>query len=125
MPIHLSKNLKKKSDMNTKEQKAKEYAESLTGLDYMGEVEAERAYLFGWDEALKSQWVIPTDSLPKLFEKVLVMFEYEGEIQIHDYTYMGGNFVYGASKIIAWMPIPSFDKILEDNKDILKRLKDK
>ena len=32
---------------------------------------------------------------------------------------------FGNSKIIAWMPIPSFDKILEDNKDVLQRLKDK
>lgn len=111
--------------MSTKEQKAKEYAENILGLDYIGEVEVEKAFETGWDEALKSQWVSVEESLPKLFEKVLVMFEYEGEIQIHDYTYMGGNFVYGASKIIAWMPIPSFDKILEDNKDVFKRLKDK
>ena len=27
--------------------------------------------------------------------------------------------------VIAWMPIPSFDEILEANKDVLERLKDK
>lgn len=27
--------------------------------------------------------------------------------------------------VIAWMPIPSFDEILEQSKDALKRLKDK
>lgn len=108
--------------MDTKEQKDKEYSKEYE--EYSWRL-ISVAFEAGWKEALRSQWVIPTDSLPKLFKKVLVMFEYEGEIQIHDYTYMGGNFVYGASKIIAWMPIPSFDKILEDNKDVLKRLKEK
>jgi hypothetical protein len=32
---------------------------------------------------------------------------------------------YGGEKIIAWMPIPSFDEILEANKDVFKRLKSK
>lgn len=28
-------------------------------------------------------------------------------------------------EVVAWMPIPSFDEILESNKDVLKRIKEK
>lgn len=118
-----------------KEQKAKEYAESLTGLDYMGEVEAERAYLSGWDEALKSQWVKVEDRLPKKDERVFVLYKYRGSIMIDTDSYFGENFYnlygmgkgwdHGGEKIIAWMPIPSFESILQANKDVLMRLKDK
>lgn len=118
-----------------KEQKAKEYAESITGLDYMGEVEAERAYLSGWDEALKSQWIKVEDRLPKENEEVFVLYEHKGSILIGTDTYFGEDFYkmcqisntwnYGGEKIIAWMPIPSFEEILQANKDVLKRLKDR
>lgn len=124
--------------MDKKEKKAKEYADWSHKLVeefyqkkcaehdfYYKKADIQLAFQAGWDEALKNKWIKAKDELPKLYERVLVMFEYEGEVQIHDHTYMGGNFIYGASKIIAWMPIPSFDDILRDNKDVLKRLKDK
>lgn len=84
------------------------------------------AFEAGWDDALKSQWVNVDERIPKVEEYVLVMIEYEGSIQIHLTMYLGEtNWLFADVKIIAWMPIPSFDKILEDNKDVLKRLKDK
>lgn len=121
--------------MSKKDEKSKEYADWLhKNLEeqlghkcakhdmYYRNGDIHQAFESGWDESLKSQWIIPSDRLPKLYEKVLVIFEYEGEIQIHDYSYMGGNFVYGESKILAWMPIPSFDEILKENKDVLEKL---
>ena len=110
--------------MNIKEQKAKEYAEKAYPYTESMRFQCETHYEAGWDESLKNQWVSTEERLPQLYEKVLVMIEYEGEIQIHDYTYMGIDLVYGISKIIAWMPVPSFDEILQANKDVLKRLKD-
>ena len=118
-----------------KEQKAKEYSEENSW--YPGETSYEsdnvamresfaEAYKAGWDEALRSQWIKVETRMPKVEEYVLVMIEYEGSIQIHLTMYLGEtNWLFADVKIIAWMPIPLFDKILEDNKDVLKRLKDK
>lgn len=84
------------------------------------------AFEEGWDEALKSQWIKVEERMPKVEEYVLIMIEYEGNIQIHSLMYRGETiWKFAGLKIIAWMPIPSFDKNLEDNKDVLKRLKDK
>lgn len=41
--------------MSTKEQKAKEYAGNILGLDYIGEVEVEKAFEAGWDEAMEER----------------------------------------------------------------------
>ncbi len=38
---------------------------------------------------------------------------------------MNGKWVCHNSKPIYWMPIPSFDDILEANKDVLERIKEK
>lgn len=93
------------------------------------------SYLKGWDEALNSQWVRVEDGLPKINEQVFVLFEHNGKIMIDNDVYFGGDFYktyykdkiwsFGGDKIIAWMPIPSFDEILKANKDVLRRLKDK
>lgn len=118
----------------TREQKAKEYADSIPQFDDRKRYYYED-FIAGWDEALKSQWVKVEDRLPKENEKVFVLYEYKGSILIGTDTYFGEDFYkmyqisdtwnFGGEKIIAWMPIPSFDKILEDNKDVLQRLKDK
>ena len=56
----------------------------------------------------------------------IVMIEYEGNIQIHSTMYVWeDNWTFADVKIIAWMPIPSFDDILEANNGVLERLKDK
>lgn len=84
------------------------------------------AFEAGWDDVLKSQWVNVDERIPKVEEYVLVMIEYEGSIQIHLTMYLGEtNWLFADVKIIAWMPIPSFDDILEANKGVLERLKDK
>lgn len=33
--------------------------------------------------------------------------------------------IHGNSIVLAWAPIPSFDEILEANKDVLERIKEK
>ena len=114
--------------MDAKERKSIEYSILLLesarqhhGVDYaphekvFNKSDIQAAYEVGWDAALRSQWVVPRDRMPQIWQNVLVMIEYEGTIQIYRYIYLGG----------AWMPIPSFDDIWDANKDVLKRLKDK
>lgn len=96
----------------------------------------QEAFEEGWDEAMKSQWAKVEDELPKVGVKVLVLTTNKKIAISFRYTpkdiygkVLGNDEWQGSSAlnkcIIAWMPIPSFDKILEDNKDVLKRLKDK
>lgn len=35
------------------------------------------------------------------------------------------RWIHGNSIVMAWFPIPSFDEILESNKDVLERIKEK
>lgn len=119
--------------MNTKEQRAAEYADSIPQFDERKKYCIED-FCAGWDAALKSQWIKVEDRLPKENEKVFVLYEYKGSILIGTDTYFGEDFykMYqisntwncGGEKIIAWMPIPSFEEILQANKDVLMRLKD-
>ena len=124
--------------MDAKERKSIEYSILLLesarqhhGVDYaphekvFNKSDIQAAYEVGWDAALRSQWVVPRDRMPQIWQNVLVMIQYEGTIQIYRYIYLGGDFVYGDSPILAWMPIPSFDDILEANKGVLEQLKDK
>lgn len=138
----------------SKERKSKEYAElKVKQYDknhtiekygiyrakqqcYFDGYELQDAFEEGWDEALKSQWIKAEDELPKVGVKVLVLTTNKKITISFRYTpkdiygkVLGNDEWQGSSAlnkcIIAWMPIPSFDKILEDNKDVLKRLKDR
>lgn len=115
--------------MDIKEQKAKEYAESIPQFDDRKKYCIED-FCAGWDEALKSQWIKVEEKTPNAHEKVIVLFEQEGEIRIETDVYFGDDFYnyyrnyvwdFGGEKIIAWMPIPSFKDILQANKDVLKQ----
>lgn len=106
----------------------------MNGKQFFTGEDLKEAYLNGWDEALKIQWIMVDERKPKKNEKVFVLFEYNGMVGIDTDVYFGDDFYnfykyrvwnYGGEKIIAWMPIPSFDEILEANKDVFKRLKSK
>ena len=74
----------------------------------------------------QSPWINVKERLPDYEGKVLVLYEYEGEMQIQELFYIGEKrMVFGSSEVLAWMPIPSFDEILEANKDVLERIKEK
>lgn len=71
-------------------------------------------------------WISVEERLPDYLEKVLVLYEYKGEIQIQQNSYLGEkDWKFGSNKILAWLPIPSFDEILEANRDVLERIKEK
>nr|DAM01837.1 MAG TPA: Protein of unknown function (DUF551) [Caudoviricetes sp.] len=74
----------------------------------------------------QSHWINVKERLPDYEGKVLVLYEYEGEMQIQELFYIGEKrMVFGSSEVLAWMPIPSFDEILEANRDVLERIKEK
>lgn len=76
--------------------------------------------------AKQSLWINVKERLPEYEGKVLVLYEYEGEMQIQELFYIGEKrMVFGSSEVLAWMPIPSFDEILEANRDVLERIKEK
>ena len=108
----------------SKESKATGYANRYAERDW--QIVAKDAYLYGWNEALRSQWVKVEDRLPEKFKDVFIIIDRFGETQIFTSYYMGEKeWCFAGFEIIAWMPIPSFEDILEANKDVLKRLKDK
>ena len=76
--------------------------------------------------AKQSPWISVEERLPNYKEDVLVLYEYEGRIQIQQCFYLGEkDWKFGSNKILAWMPIPSFNEILEANRDVLERIKEK
>lgn len=76
-------------------------------------------------QAKQSPWISVKERLPKELESVLVGTNYEGRYYYEVAFVMNGKWVCHNSKPIYWMPIPSFDDILESNRDVLERIKEK
>lgn len=96
------------------------------GLDYhYDEFDMRNAFEAGAEwQSKQSPWISVEERLPEEGQKVLVLIEYMGTIQIHEHVYwVESNWAHGYSRVLGWMPIPSFDEILEANKDVLQRLK--
>lgn len=128
----------------SKEVKAKEYAnwahslvEEFYGKKcaehdfYYKKADVQLAYETSWDEALRSILVDASKELPEYDESVLVINENkeqffchrsnEGIVKTDKYGWCN----YSGSDIVAWIRNITFDEILELNKDVLKRLKNK
>jgi len=97
--------------------------------------------------AKQSPWISIEERLPDKGQRVLVGFLYyykyddrEAESRKHidvftyengiwttdsDISYLGKSVEKDDIKVICWMPIPSFDEILEANRDVLERIKEK
>ena len=81
--------------------------------------------------AKQSPWVSVKDSLPDNQDIVLVRDEYGGFCTAYLHGPKSGFITYGEEayrkfgKITHWMPIPPFEEILEANKDVLERIKEK
>lgn len=97
----------------------------------------------GW-HARQSPWISVEERLPEENEDIVIMCEHGA---IFNGTYCNGvwfcmdgyihdmykdNPIYSSMssipplwKPVAWMPIPSFDEILEANRDVLERIKEK
>lgn len=95
-------------------------------------------------QSKKSPWISVEERLPEENENIIIMCKHGA---IFNGTYCNGvwfcmdgyihdmykdNPIYSSMSSIpplwepvAWMPIPSFDEILEANKDVLERIKEK
>lgn len=98
-------------------------------------------------QSKQSPWISVEKRLPNKGQRVLVGFLYyykyddrEAESRKHidvftyengiwttdsDISYLGKSVEKDDIKVICWMPIPSFDEILEANRDVLERMKEK
>lgn len=76
-------------------------------------------------QSKQSPWISVKERLPEELESVLVGTNYEDRYYYEVAFVMNGKWVCHNSKPIYWMPIPSFDDILEANRDVLERIKEK
>lgn len=110
-----------------------------------GADEFKEGFITGADwQAKQSPWISVEEQLPEENENIIIMCKHGA---IFNGTYCNGvwfcmdgyiNDIYKDSPIytsmssipplwepVAWFPIPSFDEILEANKDVLERIKEK
>lgn len=68
--------------------------------------------------AKQSKWISVKERLPEEGQEVIVLYEYVSTFMVQTSFYHKEYEVwcFGDNKIIAWMPIPSFDEILEANR---------
>lgn len=76
-------------------------------------------------QSKQSPWISVNERLPEELESVLVGTNYDGRYYYEVAFVMNGKWVCHNSKPIYWMPIPSFNEILEANRDVLERIKEK
>lgn len=124
------------------------YTAQAEDSDYAEVRDVKQAFVSGaeWMEKHFS-WISVEERLPEEGQRILVGFlfyykYYDREAQsrryIDTFTYKNGVWVSdnGESypgkeltrrdiKVICWQPIPSFDEILEANRDVLERIKEK
>ena len=136
----------------TIEEAAREYwnswLKSNPNIDKTRIVSLGFAFKAGADwQAKQSPWISVEERLPDEGQRVLVGFLYyykyddrEAESRKHidvftyengiwttdsDISYRGKDVSEYDIKVICWMPILSFDEILEANRDVLERIKKK
>ncbi|WP_349966235.1 DUF551 domain-containing protein [Phocaeicola massiliensis] len=81
-------------------------------------------------QSKQSPWINVKERLPENEDRVLVLCKMK---RFNSYFTLVNNYIDGEweTKIlahydtVAWMPIPSFDEILEANRDVLERIKEK
>ncbi|WP_195639725.1 DUF551 domain-containing protein [Bacteroides stercoris] len=107
---------------------------SLDDFTYLSHDEiAEAAFIKGAEwQAKQAPWISVKERLPKEGQKVFVLVMCYGTPCIREEKFCRnsnldkkGMWIHGNSIVLAWFPTPSFDEILEANKDVLERIKEK
>lgn len=121
------KKLLNKIDMKqTVEEAAREYSNDCRNRQRHCEPYCIVDFISGAEwQSKQSPWISVKERLPEELESVLVGTNYEGRYYYEVAFVMNGKWVCHNSKPIYWMPIPSFDDILEANRDVLERIKEK
>lgn len=128
----------------TVEEAAKEYSLQWAWNSQPDMWQSEKDFKAGAEwQAKQSPWVRAKDRLPPVDEndiseqsnpvlvKIAAKGHYEPEILVYNKYYHvwdtadADDFYCHISDDDLWMPIPSFDQILEANKDVLQRIKEK
>ena len=88
-------------------------------------------------QAKQSPWISTKERLPEDTNEKLVMLvdgtiriahydeDYNEDMEYHFWYDCAASESYHRDDVIYWMPIPSFDEILEANRDVLERIKEK
>ena len=83
-------------------------------------------------QSKQSPWISVKERLPEEGQKVFVLTMCCGVSRILIERFYKINafdkdnrWIFGNSIVLAWFPIPSFDDILEANRDVLERIKEK
>lgn len=92
-------------------------------------------------QSMQSPWISVKERLPKDFKPKLILLkngkvrtalldsDYHPHNNEFEITYFWhdreANESFGLEDVVAWMPVPSFDEILEANRDVLERIKEK
>lgn len=124
------------------------YTAQAEDSDYAEVRDVKQAFVSGAELMEKHfSWISVEERLPEEGQRILVEFlfyykyhdrEAQSRRYIDTFTYKYGVWVgdNGESypgkeltrrdiKVICWQPIPSFDEILEANRDVLERIKEK
>jgi hypothetical protein len=83
-------------------------------------------------QSKQSPWISVKERLPEAFKLKLILLK-DGQVRIASINFQITCFWYDRETnesfdledVVAWMPIPSFDEILEANRDVLERIKEK
>lgn len=139
--------------MKTLEEAAKQELISSYAIVIEGELVYQRQAMLNmfkkgadW-QSKQSPWISVKERLPEEGQRILVGFLYyykyadrevESPKHIDIFTYENGWWIDDSDnayrgkevteddiKVICWQPIPSFDEILEANRDVLERIKEK
>lgn len=120
----------------TVEDAAKEVAEDCYECQYDNSLEmrlVKEAFRQGAEwQSKQSPWISVNERLPEEGQKVFVLTMCCGVSRILIERFYKINafdkdnrWIFGNSIVLAWFSIPSFDDILEANKDVLERIKEK
>lgn len=116
----------KKDMKQTVEEAAKKYSNDCRNRQLHCEPYCIVDFISGAEwQSKQSPWISVKERLPEELESVLVGTNYEGRYYYEVAFVMNGKWVCHNSKPIYWMPIPSFNEILEANRDVLERIKEK
>lgn len=139
--IPIFSDFKKRKDLimkQTVEEAEKEYYEkNYLGVD-INRMMVENAFEAGADwQSKQSPWISVEERLPEENADVFFAVEWNAPHKIG--YFVGSYFGNGQwdsycriflpdsllARVTYWMPIPSFDEILEANRDVLERIKEK
>lgn len=125
----------------TVEEAAREAAEDCYECHYDDSLEmrlVKEAFIQGAEwQSKQSPWISVKERLPEDTNEKLVALEdgtiriahydedYNEDMEYHFWYDCAASESYHRDDVIYWMSIPSFDEILESNRDVLERIKEK